>query len=159
MSDQPAQTDDSDNTESASPRMAPADAPTWQIDIAKGAEVYTSDGEKLGTIKEIAIGYFKVDVRMHADYWLQREFVSSNADGRVTMSFSKEEAKNYQVKFLPETAVAQGQDGEADEKGDALGSQVEYVGGSVPTPEREGTNPASATINAAERNYERGHTP
>ncbi len=46
--------------------MQPADAPTWQIDIAEGAEVFTSDGEKLGTIKEIGIGYFKLDVRKKA---------------------------------------------------------------------------------------------
>jgi hypothetical protein len=133
--------------------MQPADAPTWQIDIADGAEVYTSDGHKLGTIKEIAIGYFKVDVHLHGDYWLQRQFVTSNEGSKVTMSFTKDQAKDYEVKFLPDSAVAQGQDLRESEKGDALGDQVVYTGGAVPNPEMGGTNPASATIRAAEREY------
>jgi hypothetical protein len=133
--------------------MQPADAPTWQIDIAEGAEVFTSDGEKLGTIKEIGIGYFKLDVRLRGDYWLQRQFVTSNEGGRVTMSFTKDEAKDYEVDSPPDDAVAQGQDGTAHERGDALGSQVEYSGGPVLSPDNDATNPASATIRAAEQRY------
>lgn len=135
------------------PEMQPVDAPTRQIDIAVGAEVSTSDGHKLGEIKEIAIGYFKVDKRLGSDYWLQRQFVTSNEGGTVTMSFTKDEAGNYEVAILPEGAVFQGQDAHFDAKHDpdAIGFETEYVGGPVLSPDNDATNPASATIEAAER--------
>lgn len=137
------------------------DAPTWQIDVAEGCEVVTSDGDKVGTVKEVQGGYFKVDVRMHADFWLQRQFVASNDNGIITMNFPKEDLDNYKVKFLPEDAVYQGQDGRFDAKhdGDGIGFETERVGGAVPNPESIPTNPASETISAVERQYDRDHRP
>jgi hypothetical protein len=67
------------------------------IDLAVGAEVYTRDGEHLGRVKEIGDGFFKLDVRMHADYWLQTEFIEAVEGGRVTMSFGKKDADDYRV--------------------------------------------------------------
>ncbi len=37
--------------------------------IAIGSEVYTTDGEKLGTVKMVRSGYFQVDASMKPDYW------------------------------------------------------------------------------------------
>jgi hypothetical protein len=130
------------------------DAPTWQIDVAVNCEVFTSDGEKLGTIKEVQAGYFKVNVHLHSDYWLQSQFVSSNDDGRITMNFTKHELDDYKVKFLPEGAVVQGQDGTLDPKGsgDDIGFRTEVVGGAVP-------NPSSQTLSAVEGQYNRDHRP
>lgn len=130
------------------------DAPTWQIDVAEDCDVFTSDGEKLGTVKEVQGGFFKVNVRLHSDYWLQRQFVTSNDDGRITMSFTKNDVDDYKVKFLPEGAVVQGQDGAFDPKGsgDDIGFRSEVVGGAIP-------NPSSQTLGAIQSQYNRDHRP
>lgn len=141
--------------------LQPEDAPTWQIDVAENCEVFTSDGDKIGTVKEVQGGFFKVNVHLQPDYWLQRQFITSNDDGRITMSFTKQDLDDYKVKDLPEGAVVQGQDGTVDPKGsgDAIGFRTEYVGGPVSNPSLNPTNPASETINAVERQYDRGHRP
>lgn len=41
--------------------------------IAIGSEVYTTDGDKLGTVKMVRSGYFQVDASMRPDYWLSME--------------------------------------------------------------------------------------
>src|SRR5688500_2854356 len=81
--------------------MLPEDAPTWQIDIAEGADIVTADGDKIGTVKEVRGGYFKVNAHLQVDYWLQRQFVTHNADGRVTMSFNKDDLGDYKVAEPP----------------------------------------------------------
>jgi hypothetical protein len=130
------------------------DAPTWQIDVAENCDVFTSDGEKLGTVKEVQGGFFKVNVHLHSDYWLQRQFVTSNDGGRITMSFTKNDVDNCKVKVLPEGAVVQGQDGAFDPKGsgDDIGFRSEVVGGAIP-------NPSSSTLGAIESQYSRDHRP
>ncbi|MGH2599118.1 MAG: DUF2171 domain-containing protein [Dehalococcoidia bacterium] len=134
--------------------MQPDDAPTWQVDIAEGSEVVTSDGHEVGTVKEIRGGYFKLNVHLHPDYWLQRQFVTTNAEGRVTMSFTKDDLDNYKVKDVPDAAVVQGQDMTAHPKqsGDDIGFGTEYVGGAVP-------NPSSETMRAVEAEYDSRHRP
>ena len=132
--------------------LQPETAPTWQIDIAEGCEVVTRDGDKVGTVKEVRGGYFKVNAPLQPDYWLQRQFVESNAEGRITLSFEKGELGDYKVKDLPEAPVAQGQDANADDRAGALGFQERQVGGAVRNPEEgPGENPASATLRAVER--------
>jgi hypothetical protein len=149
MPHEPGHTDEHEQRQ-----LQPEDAPTWQIDVAENYEVFTSDGEKLGTIKEVQPAFFKVNVHMHSDYWLQRQFVTSNEDGRITMSFTKHDLDDYKVKFLPEGAVVQGQDGAYDPKGsgDDIGFRSEVVGGSIP-------NPSSQTLGAIESQYSRDHRP
>jgi hypothetical protein len=55
-----------------------------------GAEVYTADGDKLGTVKEVAGTCFKVDARMQPDYWLARDCVASSAGNDVRLTFDKD---------------------------------------------------------------------
>jgi hypothetical protein len=69
--------------------------------ITAGMPVATQDGEALGTVKEVQAGYFKVDVRLHPDYWLQAEFAQVTADGRVVLAFGKDDLDDYKVKVLP----------------------------------------------------------
>jgi hypothetical protein len=150
------------HTEDKEPReLLPEDAPTWQIDVAEGHEVVTSDGDKVGTVKEVLGGYFKVDVRLQPDFWLQRQFVTSNDNGVITMSFTKHELDDYKVKFLPEGVVAEGQDVEAHPRhsGDDIGFGTEIVGGPVPNPASQATNPASETLRAVQQQYDRDHRP
>ena len=73
--------------------------------MAAGMPVATQDGEALGTVKEVRAGYFKVDVRLKPDYWLQADFAHVAADGRVVTSFSKEELGAYKVAEPPARVV------------------------------------------------------
>jgi hypothetical protein len=131
--------------------MLPEDAPTRQIDIAEGADILTADGDKLGTVKEVRAGYFKVNAHFQLDYWLQRQFVTSNEGGKVTMSFNKDELGDYKVTDLPDEPVYEGQDVAMRERGDATGFETEIVGGPVNNPaEGPGENPAAQTIRAVE---------
>jgi len=56
-------------------------------DFRMGDEVWTMDGEKLGTVKEIRGDHFKVDVPMQPDYWLPTSCISTTGTGRVTVNF------------------------------------------------------------------------
>lgn len=62
-----------------------------------GWSVYTLDGDRLGTVKELQGSYFKVDARMQPDYWLQAEVVQTAANDRLTMEFKKDELGDYKV--------------------------------------------------------------
>jgi hypothetical protein len=55
-----------------------------------GAAVYTADGTKLGTVKEIAHSSFKVDARLQPDYWLASAGVVWATGDRVQLSFDSE---------------------------------------------------------------------
>jgi hypothetical protein len=65
--------------------------------IAAGAEVYTMDGEKLGTVKTVRSAHFKVDAPMQTDYWLACDCLQSGASSgqRVTVAFTKDRLDNY----------------------------------------------------------------
>jgi hypothetical protein len=103
--------------------------------VMAGCAVYTRDGEHLGTVKEVREGYFKVDVKMRPDYWLQTQFVELWSDDRVTLEFPKGDLGDYKVKELPERL--------------ADGRLVDVV---EPTPEGDSPeNPAAATLGETER--------
>ena len=52
-----------------------------------GTSVFSSDGEKLGVVKEQSDGLFKLDVSGSPDYWLSTSDVLSSGMDRVTMQF------------------------------------------------------------------------
>jgi len=54
-----------------------------------GAEVYTSDGDKLGKVKEVSGDCFKVDALMQPDYWLARDTITTAGGNDVRLSFDK----------------------------------------------------------------------
>ncbi len=61
-----------------------------------GAEVYTTDGSKLGTIKAVQGAYFKVDASMQPDYWLGTECIRGGGIGnRVEVTFAKGDVDRY----------------------------------------------------------------
>ena len=56
--------------------------------IRTGIDVYTVDGDKLGAVKEVRGGYFKIDAKMQGDYWLEARCVQAGAAAdRLTVSF------------------------------------------------------------------------
>ena len=66
-------------------------------DIPLGCSVYTSDGDKLGTVKEVQNGAFKVDAHMQPDYWLSSACVTASMADRVTMAFDKDHLGDFKA--------------------------------------------------------------
>lgn len=63
---------------------------------AIGCEIYSSDGDKLGTVKEVHGTYFKVDAPMQPDYWLAAECLRGGTVGnRVDVTFPKSQLGDY----------------------------------------------------------------
>jgi hypothetical protein len=73
--------------------------------VAVGAEVYTADGDKLGTVKEVAGGCFKVDARMQPDYWLASDCIASGTMGDVRLTFDKDRLGDAKVDGPGHTGV------------------------------------------------------
>ncbi len=69
------------------------------MDTYIGAEVYTTDGSKLGQVKEVRDQYFKVDASMRPDYWLHMDCVrgGTGITDRVTVSFDKDHIDEHKV--------------------------------------------------------------
>ena len=66
--------------------------------IATGTEVFTTDGQSLGTVKTVRGDQFEVNAPMQMDYWLPCDCVDSrdSSDGRrLTVSFSKDRLDDY----------------------------------------------------------------
>lgn len=55
-----------------------------------GARVFTSDGNELGKVKEVAGSCFKVDASMQPDYWLGNDSVVSTTANEVRLSIPKD---------------------------------------------------------------------
>ena len=64
-------------------------------DMAIGSEVFTSDGDKIGEVKEIRGAFFKIDASMQPDYWLAMSRVASSSGGRVMLNFHKDRLGDY----------------------------------------------------------------
>jgi hypothetical protein len=64
-------------------------------DLRVGAEVYTSDGDKIGEVREVQQGSFKVNAAMQPDYWLSIHTVASTDGNRVTLGFDKNGIGDY----------------------------------------------------------------
>ena len=69
--------------------------------IQIGSDVYTMDGDKLGTIKETRDTYFKVDAPMKPDFWLRAECIRGGdaRAGRVVVAFDKDHLSDNKVKL------------------------------------------------------------
>src|SRR5687768_4537126 len=62
-----------------------------------GTKVFTSDGEELGAVKEVAGDCFKLDVRMRPDYWLAVDAIESSESGGVMLRYTKESLDEAKV--------------------------------------------------------------
>jgi len=60
------------------------------FELQAGMPVVTSDGEALGTIKDIRTDRFKVDAPMAMDYWLDRDTVMDMTAEGYILSFDRE---------------------------------------------------------------------
>jgi len=66
-------------------------------DIHMGAEVFTSDGDRLGEVGDIRGAGFKVNAAMQPDYWLPTSSVTSTTATRVTLSFRRDDLRDYRM--------------------------------------------------------------
>lgn len=103
--------------------------------VAAGMDVVTSDGDHLGTVKEVRGPYFKVNAKMHPDYWLQREFVRANSEGQLVTEFDKDNLNDYKVKDpdLTDEADAAANRSDPELLGEAGTSTDEPTSSSTPT--------------------------
>ena len=46
--------------------------------VMPGMPIESADGTTIGTVKEVAGGYFKVDAPLHRDYWLPSDLVAAH---------------------------------------------------------------------------------
>jgi len=55
-----------------------------------GAEVVTSDGDKVGEVKEVSGSCFKVDAPMQPDYWLARDCIAGVSGDAVRLNMTRD---------------------------------------------------------------------
>ena len=66
-----------------------------QYDVTVGAEVITSDGDRIGEVKELQGSYFKVAADMQPDYWLDQDAISEVNGTRVVLAFDKDHLGDF----------------------------------------------------------------
>lgn len=66
-----------------------------------GCKVVSLDGARLGEVKEIRAGSFKVDAPMQRDYWLEQTCITSSAADCVTVSFPESELESHKRPASP----------------------------------------------------------
>lgn len=65
--------------------------------LTPGAQIYTTDGDKIGTVKEVHDRFFKVDASMQPDYWLATDCIRTASAGQVRLAFDKDHLGDYKV--------------------------------------------------------------
>jgi hypothetical protein len=65
--------------------------------VPLGHDVYTSDDDKLGVVKEVQGRSFKVAVNLQPDYWLSFDAVRGVEAGRVVLTFPKDDLRGYKM--------------------------------------------------------------
>lgn len=59
--------------------------------------VFSLEGEKVGYVKEIHGGYFKIDVPMAKDYWLSTVYIADSTLDRVSLTLRKGEMDEHRL--------------------------------------------------------------
>lgn len=75
--------------------------------VTSGSPVYTSDGEKIGKVKEVRAPHFKVETGLlQRDYWLPGDLVSNAvADVSVELSVAKASLEEHKLPGEPAQAA------------------------------------------------------
>jgi len=68
---------------------------TGYSNVPTDADVFTSEGDKIGQVKEVRGSSFKVNAAMQPDYWLPTSTVASSSGNRVTLTFDKDRLGDY----------------------------------------------------------------
>ena len=62
-----------------------------------GCPVYTSDGDRLGTVRETSAKAFQVDASGQPDYWLPIEEIRTSGIDRIIMRFDKDHLGSHKL--------------------------------------------------------------
>ena len=65
--------------------------------VMVGAEVFTSEGDKLGDIAEVRGSAFRLDVSMMPDYWLPLSCVETSDASSVHLECTKDEVGDHKI--------------------------------------------------------------
>ena len=65
--------------------------------LVPGLHVVTRDGQELGTLKEIAGSFFKVDAPMQRDYWLSSAEIASRQAEEVVLGFEQAKLDEHKL--------------------------------------------------------------
>lgn len=66
--------------------------------ISPGTDIYTADNDKIGQVKEVRGGYFKVDAMGQPDYWLETACCASGyTGGEVHLVFTKDKLGEHKI--------------------------------------------------------------
>ena len=68
------------------------------FDLEPGTPVFAADGNRLGTVKEVEGTYFKIDVRLARDYWLDQDCIAYTGETGVTLALASEDVGTYKLK-------------------------------------------------------------
>ena len=63
--------------------------------VSIGSEVFTTDGEWLGEVREIRPGSFRLTGAVSPDYWLPSNEVASVMGKRITLAFARDRLDHY----------------------------------------------------------------
>jgi hypothetical protein len=75
--------------------------------VTTGSPVYSSDGEKIGKVKEVGAAHFKVETGLlQRDYWLPGDLVSEAvSDVSVALSIDKADIEQHKILGEPSQAA------------------------------------------------------
>jgi hypothetical protein len=73
-------------------------------EIAKGRAVYTSDGAKLGKVKDLELNAVEVENPSQPDYWLPMSCVVAVRDGGLRLGFAKRSLDEFKLDSATEPA-------------------------------------------------------
>jgi hypothetical protein len=61
------------------------------------ADIITTDGDKIGNVKEVRGSFFKVNAAGQPDYWLPVTCVASSAGTAVMLNFHKDHLGDFKT--------------------------------------------------------------
>ena len=73
---------------------------SWEL--TAGDPVETSDGTVIGRVAEVRGAYFRVDVRLEADFWLETARIRSAGTGSVLLDFPGDELNAHRLTSPPD---------------------------------------------------------
>jgi len=66
--------------------------------LSVGAPIYTSDGKRFATVKDVRGGYFELDVPRQRDFWLSATYVDSVNEDAVQLSIDRDQVDEHRLK-------------------------------------------------------------
>ena len=72
---------------------------SWEL--TQGDPVQTRDGAEIGQVAEVRGTFFRVDVALRPDFWLESACIDSVGSGGVLLNFDRDALEDHR-RFAPE---------------------------------------------------------